>query len=96
MILILPKNHLLKTGSAYSSILPTLLINTVAYNAFNLKKRLNVSLKYYYQFPFMQNVSFIVGGGYRGQDDYNIYFEDSYAYVQFGIASGLNFLFHKN
>lgn len=66
------------------------------YNAFNLKKRLNVSLKYYYQFPFMQNVSFIVGGGYRGQDDYNIYFEDSYAYVQFGIASGLNFLFHKN
>jgi hypothetical protein len=66
------------------------------YDAFNLKKRLNVSLKYYYQFPFMQNVSFIVGGGYRGQDDYNIYFEDSYAYVQFGVASGLNFLFHKN
>jgi hypothetical protein len=65
------------------------------YNAFNLKKRLNASLKYYYQFPFMQNVSFIVGGGYRGQDDYNIYFEDSYAYVQFGIASGLTFLFHK-
>ncbi|RYU89444.1 hypothetical protein EWM62_14055 [Mucilaginibacter terrigena] len=66
------------------------------YSAINLKKRLNASLKYYYQFPFMQNVSFIVGGGYRGQDDYNIYFEDSYAYMQFGIASGLNFLFHKN
>ncbi|MDB5127488.1 hypothetical protein [Mucilaginibacter sp.] len=66
------------------------------YKASNLKKRLNASLKYYYQFPFMQNVSFIVGGGYRGQDDYNIYFEDSYAYVQFGIASGLTFLFHKN
>ncbi|QHS54863.1 hypothetical protein GWR56_04605 [Mucilaginibacter sp. 14171R-50] len=66
------------------------------YDALNLKERLNVSLKYYYQFPFMQNVSFIVGGGYRGQDDYNIYFEDSYAYVQFGIASGLNFLFHKD
>ena len=66
------------------------------YNALNLKKRFNASLKYYYQFPFMQNVSFIVGGGYRGQDDYNIFFEDSYAYVQFGIASGLNFLFHKN
>jgi hypothetical protein len=66
------------------------------YKASNLKKRLNASLKYYYQFPFMQNVSFIVGGGYRGQDDYNIYFEDSYAYVQFGIASGLTFLFNKN
>jgi hypothetical protein len=66
------------------------------YGALDLKKRFNASLKYYYQFPFMQNVAFIVGGGYRGQDDYNIYFEDSYAYMQFGIASGLNFLFHKN
>lgn len=66
------------------------------YSALNLKKRFNASLKYYYQFPFMQNVSFVVGGGYRGQDDYNIYFQDSYAYMQFGIASGLNFLFHKN
>ncbi len=66
------------------------------YGALDLKKRFNASLKYYYQFPFMQNVSLIVGGGYRGQDDYNIYFEDSYAYVQFGIASGLNFLFHKD
>ncbi|MCO5936941.1 hypothetical protein NAF17_15465 [Mucilaginibacter sp. RB4R14] len=66
------------------------------YGALDLKKRFNASIKYYYQFPFMQNVSFIVGGGYRGQDDYNIYFEDSYAYVQFGIASGLNFLFHKD
>jgi hypothetical protein len=66
------------------------------YSALNLKKRFNASLKYYYQFPFMQNVSFIVGGGYRGQDDYNVYFQDSYAYMQLGIASGLTFLFHKN
>ncbi|TSD64635.1 hypothetical protein FFF34_012060 [Inquilinus sp. KBS0705] len=66
------------------------------YNALNLKKRLNVSLKYYYQFPFMQNVSFLVGGGYRGQDDYNIFFEDSYAYMQFGVASGLSFLFNRH
>jgi hypothetical protein len=66
------------------------------YNAFNLKKRFNTSLKYYYQFPFMQNVAFMAGAGYRGQDDYNIYFEDSYFYMQFGIAAGLNFLIHKN
>ena len=66
-----------------------------SYSAANLKKRLNVSVKYYYQFPFMQNVSFLVGGGYRGQDDYNIFFEDSYAYLQFGIASGLSFMFSK-
>jgi len=66
------------------------------YSAANLKKRLNINLKYYYQFPFMQNVSFLVGGGYRGQDEYNIFFQDNYAYVQFGIASGLAFMFHKN
>ena len=66
------------------------------YGAFNLKKRLNLSLKYYYQFPFMQNVSFLVGAGYRGQDDYNIFFEDSYAYMQVGIASGLSFMFGKH
>ncbi|MFD0795106.1 hypothetical protein ACFQZX_15900 [Mucilaginibacter litoreus] len=65
------------------------------YDALNLKKRFNVNLKYYYQFPFMHNAAFVLGAGYRGQDDYNIYFEDSYFYMQFGIASGLNFLFSK-
>jgi hypothetical protein len=65
------------------------------FNSFNLGKRLNASLKYYYQFPFMHNAAFIVGAGYRGQDDYNIYYRDSYFYAQFGIASGLNFLFSK-
>lgn len=66
------------------------------YSALNVKKRINANLRYYYQFPFMQNVSFLVGAGYRGQDDYNIFFEDNYAYMQFGIASGLSFLYHKN
>ncbi|MBK0379889.1 hypothetical protein [Mucilaginibacter segetis] len=66
------------------------------YDAFNLKKRLNIGLKYYYQLPFMQNASVVVGGGYRGQDDYNIFFEDSYGYVTIGIASGFSFIFNKN
>jgi hypothetical protein len=66
------------------------------YNAVDLKKRLNVSLKYYYQFPFMQNVAFLVGAGYRGQDDLNIFFQDSYPYVMAGVAAGLSFGLHKN
>jgi len=61
------------------------------YSFGNVKKRLNVGLKYYYQLPFMQNVAFTVGGGYRGQDEYNIYFQDSYAYMNVGIAAGLSF-----
>jgi len=66
------------------------------YSSLNLKKRLNVSLKYYYSFPFMQNAALMLGGGYRGQDDYNQFFEDSYGYVTVGIAAGLTFGFHKH
>ena len=62
------------------------------YNAFNIKKRLNVSLKYYYHLPFFKDVSIMAGGGYRGQDDYNISFQDSYGYATIGLASGLSFL----
>ncbi|MBB3058897.1 hypothetical protein FHS11_005357 [Mucilaginibacter gotjawali] len=64
------------------------------YTTLDVKKRLNVSLKYYYQFPFMQNVSFLAGLGYRGQDEYNIFFQNSYAYATFGIAAGLSFNMH--
>jgi hypothetical protein len=55
------------------------------------KKRLNAVAKYYYQLPFMQNTAIMLGGGYRGQDEYNIYFQDSYAYATVGIAAGLSF-----
>lgn len=64
------------------------------YNFADYKKRMNVALKYYYQLPFMQNVAFMVGGGYRGQDQYNIYFQDSYAYMTVGLAAGLSFNGH--
>ena len=64
------------------------------YSTIDVKKRLNVSLKYYYQFPFMQNVSFLAGPGYRGQDEYNIFFQNSYAYATLGIAAGLTFNMH--
>jgi hypothetical protein len=64
------------------------------YNGYSFgdaKKRLNAGLKYYYQLSFMQNTAVMLGGGYRGQDEYNIYFQDSYAYFTFGISAGLSF-----
>ena len=65
------------------------------YDISDYRRRLNISLKYYYQLPFMQNVSLMAGGGYRGQDEYNIYFQDSYAYATIGLAAGLSFDYHK-
>jgi hypothetical protein len=66
------------------------------YDIADIKKRLNIGANYYYQFPFMKNVALMVGGGYRGQDDYNIFFEDSYAYFTIGLAAGVSFGFnHK-
>ena len=65
------------------------------YNALNLKKRLNVSLKYYYNLPFLQDMAIMAGAGYRGQDDYNIYFQNSYGYAMIGLSSGLSFLVNK-
>lgn len=61
----------------------------------NLRKRLNVSVHYNYQFGFMDNVALGLGVGYRGQDDYNLYFEDSYSYVSIGIMYGVAFDLQK-
>jgi hypothetical protein len=64
------------------------------YNFIDVRKRLNISATYYYQFPFMQNVALMTGGGYRGQDEYNIFFQNSYAYLTLGVAAGVSFGFH--
>lgn len=64
------------------------------YSFTDVRKRLNISAIYYYQFPFMQNVALMAGGGYRGQDDYNIFFQNSYAYFTVGVAAGVSFGFH--
>jgi len=65
------------------------------YGSLNLVKRLNASVQYNYQFGFMDNVALALGAGYRGQDDYNIYFEDSYSFVSVGIVYGVAFDLHK-
>jgi hypothetical protein len=73
------------------------ILDTYSNYAFtDYSKRLNISAIYYYQFPFMQNVALMFGGGYRGQDDYNIFFQNSYAYLTVGVAAGVSFGFkHK-
>ena len=65
------------------------------YGPSNLRKRLNASVQYNYQFGFMDNVALGLGVGYRGQDDYNIYFEDSYSYLSIGIMYGVAFDLQK-
>jgi hypothetical protein len=65
------------------------------HNVADVTKRLNASLKYFYQFSFMENVALTATVGYRGQDPYNIYFQDSYKYFAVGIASGLTFDMRK-
>ncbi len=73
------------------------IMDTYANYAFtDAQKRLNVSAMCYYQFPFMQNVALMLGGGYRGQDDYNIFFQNSYAYLSVGVAAGVSFGFHHS
>ncbi len=57
------------------------------YQIFAPKKRLNAELSANYSFPFMQNVFLMATFGYYGEDPYNIYFRDKYAYARFGISS---------
>jgi hypothetical protein len=65
------------------------------YNIADVSKRLNASIKYLYQFGFMENAAITATAGYRGQDPYNIYFEDSYPYFAVGIAAGVSFRKNK-
>ena len=53
-----------------------------------MKKRLNVETSFNYSLPFMHNVFLMAAAGYYGEDPYNIYFQDKYGYLRFGISSG--------
>jgi hypothetical protein len=59
----------------------------INYRFFAPKKRLNAELSANYSFPFMQNVFLMACFGYYGEDPYNIYFNDKYAYARFGIST---------
>ncbi len=57
-------------------------------NIANIQKRLNAEINFNYSFPFMHNVFLMAAVGYYGEDNYNIYFQDKYAYMRFGLSSG--------
>lgn len=54
----------------------------------NFKKRINLSLDYNWRIPSSPNTSLFFGAGYYGSDTYNIYFEQSYAYIHAGLSLG--------
>ncbi len=54
---------------------------------FSAKRRLNIEASANYSLPFMQNVFMMASFGYYGEDPYNIYFKDRYAYMRFGLSS---------
>ena len=57
-------------------------------NIANIQKRLNAEINFNYSFPFMHNVFLMAAVGYYGEDNYNIYFQDKYVYMRFGLSSG--------
>lgn len=57
------------------------------YNLLSPKRRLNVEASANYSLPFMQNVFLMASFGYYGEDPYNIYFKDKYAFMRFGVSS---------
>lgn len=83
------KHHRLKLSYTY------ILDQLGNYKFSQVSKRLNASLNYSYQFGFMDNVALSAEAGYRGQDDYNIYFQDTYSYFSIGVRYGVAFDLRK-
>jgi hypothetical protein len=54
----------------------------------SVRKRLNTELSVYYIPPFGRETGLFATVGYYGEDPYNIYFNNSYAFVRLGIAVG--------
>ena len=53
-----------------------------------IKRRLNTEITANYSLNFMRNTFLMATAGYYGEDPYNIYFKDQYAFLRFGIATG--------
>ena len=52
------------------------------------QRRLNAELSAWYIPPFSRDAGVFATAGYYGEDPYNIYFNDRYAFVRLGIAAG--------
>ncbi len=63
----------------------------VDYQPLSVFRQLNLELAYYYRLRSQYANSYLYAAvGYYGQDPYNIYFQDHYAFVRFGLAAGIN------
>jgi len=60
--------------------------------AFDVSRRLNMELSSYYSFKSWKRAALFLTLGYYGEDPYNIYFNQNYGFVRFGIATGHMFL----
>ncbi len=80
------KNRIIFTNS--------LVLNNISSK--NIFRRINTELAFQFN-PFTKkgpyfknnNLSFLICGGWKGQDDYNVYFQDSFPYFKLGLAMGL-------
>ena len=52
------------------------------------QRRVNAELSVWYIPPFSRDAGIFTTIGYYGEDPYNIYFNDRYTFVRFGIAAG--------
>lgn len=67
----------------------TYAVNRMApYHAAAVRKRLNAEISSQYSLPFMNRAMFMLAAGYYGEDPYNIYYRDRYAFVRAGISAG--------
>ncbi len=58
-----------------------------SFSEFGIKRNLSCSFEYNVRFPNSPNVSLFARVGYLGQDDYNIFLENSFFYLRFGISA---------
>ncbi|MDX1941691.1 MAG: hypothetical protein SFU99_14120 [Saprospiraceae bacterium] len=58
------------------------------HNILDLEKRLILEGNFHYSPPFTRNSAIFISLGYKGEDEYNIYFQDQYFYFRIGFSSG--------
>jgi hypothetical protein len=56
-------------------------------------KRVNIDCSFHTRFAYSKNTSIYIRAGFYGQDPYNVYFEDSFGFLELGLSAGN--LFYK-
>ncbi len=64
-------------------------INPALLNDWRWTRRLNLQIIYHRAFPRSTNSGWHLKAGYTGNDEYNVFYEDSYVYLLAGIHTGI-------